>query len=132
MSPCDQLWLLQQLLALQDAMSCERQEPWKARLHLQLCMDESLHEAGQPGQIRKAAGNIGLPTAPGVLLSDSLERAGGESATDVLTGSALATYVWKRLQGMSTLRTIHIFPGGMVSVLWLPLHFCGLLLSKSE
>ena len=56
-------------------------------------MDESLHEAGQPGQIRKAAGNSGLPTAPGVLLSDSLERSGGASATDVLISSAFATYI---------------------------------------
>lgn len=112
-------------------MSCKRQRPWKASLQLQLWMDESLHEAGQPGQIRKAAGNSGLPTAPGVLLSDSLERSGGESATDVLISSAFATYIWKRLQGMSTSIAIHILPGGMVSMLWLPPLFCGLLLSKS-
>lgn len=119
------------MLAVQDAVSCKTQGPWKASLHLQLWMDESLHEAGQPGQIRKAAGNIGLLTALGVLLSDSLETAGGESATDVLTSSAFATYIWKRFQGMSTSRAIHILPGGMVSVLWLPPLFSGLLLSKS-
>ncbi|OWK09316.1 hypothetical protein Celaphus_00006315 [Cervus elaphus hippelaphus] len=41
-----------------DAVSCKRQEPWKARLPLQLWMDESLHEEGQPGQICKAAGSL--------------------------------------------------------------------------
>lgn len=112
-------------------MSCKRQEPWKASLHLQLWMGESLHEAGQPGQVCKAAGNTGLLTAPGVLLSDSLERAEGESVTDVLTSSAVATYIWKRFQGLITSRAIHILPGGMVSMLWLPPLFCGPLLSKS-